>query len=228
MPSWFVHDNFAEIPECASHLPLAVVFAQLVAVECDQDPFEQDELRRSLRLASVPQELLRWFVRLLQAGELTAMGRPVGGGPLRLVPADHWHADDVVERVVLSTYSRLRPFDPSAPHDTWLFLPEEQFLALWDEIRDRVQGPFASAPASRSAHRPKPTPTPEAIRTDGQLLDIKAVEVIVGLKRSSIYKLIGEEAFPSQIKVGGRALWHRKQLEDWIRSLNGDDAASSA
>jgi prophage regulatory protein len=215
--SWIVHEIFEEIPECAEHIPLSVAFAQFVAVECDGDPFDREALRAELRSASCAQELMRWFVRLLQTGKIGSAGRPLGGGPVKQIKADHWHADDVAERFISSSYAREKPYDAQALHDTWLFIPEADFRVLWEEMKQKILGP-----AQTSNRTSKPTiTTARHVDTEGQLLGLPAVELIVGMRRSTIYKLIGEDRFPSQVKVGGRSLWLRKDVEAWIEQLSG-------
>ncbi len=217
MSSWIVHEIFEEIPECAEHIPLSVAFAQFVAVECDVDPFDRQALRAELRSTSCAQELMRWFVRLLQTGTIRSASRPIGGGPLRQIKADHWQADDVAERFISSRYARDKPYDPQAEPDTWLFIPEADFRVLWEEMKRKVLGP-----AQTSVRTSEPTVTAARhVDTEGQLLGLPAVELIVGMRRSTIYKLIGEERFPPQVKVGGRSLWPRKEVEAWIKQLSG-------
>lgn len=218
MPSVLIHEIFADIPECADYIALSKVFAQLVAVECDLDPFDQDELRNELAAPSPTQEVLRWFTRRFQAGQLGAVGRPIGGGPLKPIPRDHWYADKMADRFVSSRYCRSKPFDPDAPHDTWIFIPEGDFEALWRGVQERVLG------ESRPAMRRRPVPSREEtspVRSESQLLGVRSVEVIVGLGRSSIYKLMKCEAFPAQVKIGGRALWRREDVEGWVAQIGG-------
>ena len=48
---------------------------------------------------------------------------------------------------------------------------------------------------------------------------VRLPEVInqVGLSRSQIYKLIAQNAFPKQIKAGGRvAVWVLDEVDDWM------------
>lgn len=219
MPSWLVHEVFAEIPECAAHVPLSVAFAQFIAVECDADPFDQEELRVELQAPSCVQETMRWFVRQLQTREIRAIGRPLGGGPLKEIALEHWHADDVAERFVSSRYSRANPFEPSAKADTWLFIPEADFSRLWEETRTRIIGPLKNDAKPRA---PRTEQAAGVINSEGQLLSLPAVELMVGLRRSTIYKLMGQERFPPQVKIGGRSLWRRKDIDTWIEQLTGD------
>lgn len=217
MPNWIVHEVFASIPECANHVPLSVVFAQLVAVECDIDPFDRISLEAELDAPSCAQQVSRWLVRCLQSGSVRSSSRPLGGGPLTSVPANHWQADVLAARFMSSQYARSAPYDPSVQADSWLFIPEEDFSKLWEELRTRVLG-SAEKPAEKSK-----APSPERPRVTseagGLLVGLPVVELMVGLRRSTIYKLMAEERFPAQVKVGGRSLWRRELIEQWVATV---------
>jgi prophage regulatory protein len=222
MANWMVHDVYASIPECAGHVPLSVVFAQFVAVECDIDPFDQINLREELDGPSCTQQVMRWLVRCLQSGSVRSSSRPLGGGPLTSVPASHWQADLLAERFVTSQYPRSAPYDPKASADAWLFVLEDDFHKLWEELRTRVLGV-----TEKPSKKPKAL-TPERSRRLGEegglLVGLPAVELLVGLRRSTIYKLMAEDRFPAQVKVGGRSLWRRDLIEQWVASV-GDQPA---
>jgi prophage regulatory protein len=49
------------------------------------------------------------------------------------------------------------------------------------------------------------------------ILRLKQVEKKVGLKSSSIYQKISEGTFPSQVRLGARAVgWIESEIEEWI------------
>lgn len=52
-------------------------------------------------------------------------------------------------------------------------------------------------------------------------LDIKAVAAAIGVGRSTVYKLIGEGAFPT-VKIGSRTLVRTCDLEAWLVNLPTD------
>lgn len=61
-----------------------------------------------------------------------------------------------------------------------------------------------------------PTGTAEAVTSAALLLRIAAVIQATGLGRSTIYKLIAEDKFPSPVQLTGRAVaWRRADLERW-------------
>ncbi|EID0692370.1 helix-turn-helix transcriptional regulator [Vibrio vulnificus] len=52
-----------------------------------------------------------------------------------------------------------------------------------------------------------------------QLLNLKEVIYLTGLKRSSIYKFMDEGHFPKSVSIGGRSvMWSEADIQDWIES----------
>jgi len=52
-----------------------------------------------------------------------------------------------------------------------------------------------------------------------KLLRLPAVEDLVGLKRSTLYRLIQEGKFPPPVSIGARAVaWQSSLIETWIES----------
>ena len=49
-----------------------------------------------------------------------------------------------------------------------------------------------------------------------KLLTIKEVIKIVGIKKSTLYKLIKEGKFPQQIKIGHLSRWRLSDIQDWV------------
>ena len=63
----------------------------------------------------------------------------------------------------------------------------------------------------RPAAEPDPTP--------GALLRRPAVERLTGLARASIYRLMGEGAFPVPVRLGARAVaWREAEIAEWSAS----------
>ena len=55
--------------------------------------------------------------------------------------------------------------------------------------------------------------------TELQLLTRQQVEKTVGIRRSTIYKLMREGKFPEPLKISnGCVRWQRTELEAWINS----------
>jgi len=220
MSRWIVHDLFSKIPESHGHIALSVAFAQFIAVKCDVDPFDHETLEALLRETSCAQEVLRWFLRLLQSGHLRSASRPIGGGALTKITHNHWQADDVIARFLTSQYCRAEPFATSASPDAWIFVDQTDFLRLWKEHTEQMLGVL---PVERRAGSLRKAPA--LARAVGQpsdenhLLSLPAVEQAVGLGSSSIYKLIAEGRFPAQIKIGNRSLWRRVDIARWVAEL---------
>ena len=54
---------------------------------------------------------------------------------------------------------------------------------------------------------------------EGRLLRIEEVEVMTGLAKSTIYRLVKEGSFPPPVRVGKRAVrWKEWEVREWIRS----------
>lgn len=55
--------------------------------------------------------------------------------------------------------------------------------------------------------------------SDLELLTRQQVEKLIGIKRSTIYKLMREGVFPEPIKIsGGTVRWPKAELETWVNS----------
>lgn len=52
-----------------------------------------------------------------------------------------------------------------------------------------------------------------------KLLRLREVEEIVGMKKSTIYRMIASEQFPAPIKIGGLSRWAESVIQEWIKSV---------
>jgi prophage regulatory protein len=60
-----------------------------------------------------------------------------------------------------------------------------------------------------------------------RLLRIKEVKAIIGLSRSTIYKLIANEQFPSQAKLSARTVaWPDTEILEWVQDRMAERAIS--
>ncbi len=68
--------------------------------------------------------------------------------------------------------------------------------------------------------RPRKTPRPiHPLPSDQErLYRLPAVEEISGLSRATIYDLITNGRFPSQLKIGSSSLWRKSDLDTWLAS----------
>lgn len=48
------------------------------------------------------------------------------------------------------------------------------------------------------------------------LLPIADVIAVTSLSRPTIYRMIGDAAFPAPVKIRGLARWSRNEVNDWI------------
>ena len=53
------------------------------------------------------------------------------------------------------------------------------------------------------------------------LLDVRAVERAVGVRRTKIYALVASEEFPAPYKIGARSLWRSDEISHWIDKVTG-------
>lgn len=60
------------------------------------------------------------------------------------------------------------------------------------------------------------TPPPGAAEVIPLLLRLPAVLQVTGLGRSTLYKMVAEQAFPEPVKLAKRAVaWRRDEVLDW-------------
>jgi prophage regulatory protein len=65
-------------------------------------------------------------------------------------------------------------------------------------------------------------PTQSAVSYPRRFLRLPEVEQMTGFKRSHIYKLMSDEAFPRQVKLGLRAVaWDLTSIEIWMAERLG-------
>jgi len=50
------------------------------------------------------------------------------------------------------------------------------------------------------------------------LLDALRIAALLGISRSSLYKLVSSGRAPRPIKIGRSVRWRREEIEDWVRA----------
>jgi len=55
-----------------------------------------------------------------------------------------------------------------------------------------------------------------------RLITIKEVTQIVGFKRSTIYKFIQQNKFPSPFKIGKSSRWKLTDIQKWMEQITSD------
>lgn len=54
-------------------------------------------------------------------------------------------------------------------------------------------------------------------RNESELLNFKALKVLIGLSRTTIWRLEARGEFPARVKAGGRCVaWRRHDVYQWI------------
>jgi prophage regulatory protein len=68
-----------------------------------------------------------------------------------------------------------------------------------------------------TSHETRPTvPAPTPVPDSAVLLRIGAVTRLIGLGRSTIYRLMAESRFPAPVRLSTRAIaWRRSDLDRW-------------
>ncbi len=58
------------------------------------------------------------------------------------------------------------------------------------------------------------------------LLRLSDVEAVAGIKKSKIYNLMAEGAFPQPVRLGSRSVrWKSSELNEWIKGLSSSAEA---
>ena len=68
----------------------------------------------------------------------------------------------------------------------------------------------------------------QAILSPPRLIRLPDVIARVGIKRSMIYRLMGQGRFPRSRSLGPKcAVWVESEIDDWIKSVAGADTINS-
>jgi hypothetical protein len=97
------------------------------------------------------------------SGRIKFACRAKAGGPLEQVPSAHWGIDDFWHRIAASAYNPEQPFGLEAEPTHWLFVAEEGWQSLIDEVLKARGKPLkynwkASQPGS-GGEPPPPAPS---------------------------------------------------------------------
>jgi prophage regulatory protein len=99
-----------------------------------------------------------------------------------------------------------------------------RMVMIFSEISSRRFDPpvrrVMTPPAQFAMHQIDPPHATPPFRTeDVEFLRMPSVIRRTGLARSTIYRLIAEQSFPSPFKLAGRAVgWRRVDLDRWSES----------
>lgn len=61
--------------------------------------------------------------------------------------------------------------------------------------------------------------------TKDHLLGIDTLTAILGLSRSTVYRLVKVRKFPAPWKVAGRSLWKSGEIDAWMDTLRNDEVS---
>lgn len=157
---------------------------------------------------------------LLAEGRLTAWARPIGGGDAVELEPGLWELDDFMPRFATCALDLHRPFDASLKPTHRIFIGDEDHRAIFEACCDDVPRPIVKHRASTA----QPAPMADQVLTAPALthavdrhIRLPEVEQLTGMKRSTIYKRIGEGRFPQQIEAGSAmARWRESEVAAWL------------
>lgn len=179
-----------------------------------------------LKLSASIKSAIKLFETPLQSGGFIAFARAIGGGPVTIIPPEHWEIDNALPRYALSAYAYEQPFETNAKPTHWIFLDKSVEAQIYELHVDN------HLPVSRNETADLRTTTiidgltPPAVSTDVETLAeyrfirLPEVELLVGLKKSEIFRRMGEDRFPSSEPIGGgRAKgWRASAIRAWLKN----------
>ena len=119
--------------------------------------------------------------------------------------------------------------------DYILYYLDQLSLKLKNNISEMQQGLSHIAEISKNISQEIPPPTQiityEPLSTDKLaekppecLIRIKEVCLLVGISRSTLYKMIEEGSFPKPLDLGSRfKAWQKQTVINWISALNSHE-----
>ena len=182
---------------------------------------ETDAVKRSI------QNCIKLFAKPLQDGRFKTFARAFGGGPTLSIPPHHWELDDPTHRYARSAYAFDSPFDANAEYTHWIFADAEVEQQILDLHRSYLPQDLLKSSLGNEAQQDERTVGNEDFHFDSSrpqdltqksFIRLEAVEKLVGLKKSEIYKRIKSGRFPQNESIGGgRAKgWRLSLIEDWL------------
>lgn len=55
-----------------------------------------------------------------------------------------------------------------------------------------------------------------------RLVPLRTVCIVMGLSRSTVYRMIAADAFPKPVKISrARVAWREREVQAWLASLDG-------
>lgn len=99
----------------------------------------------------------------------------------------------------------------------------QRLSTLTRDVAERRSAPPSPAPPVKQTSVTLParvTVEQPAVAPAGRMLRLRDVEVMVGVKRSTIYKWISRGRFPRQVRLGEHAVaWHLSDILAWQEKL---------
>jgi len=239
---WEIYFGRTDLPTAVG-ITLATAFADVVSARCGHDSYEIPEIATAEDdggVASFLKDELRLqakgLAQALVSGGILSFARPVGGGKVLPIPAEHWEIDDPLPRFATSGYNYDEWANASAPLTHHILVSREHvdryltsFLSK-DEFHGRI---FEFLDAEHMARvRLDRLENIEKNEREGsevaaalipstsqrRILRLEEVTARVSFRRSKLYDLISKGEFPKQVDLGGRVGWYEHEVEAWITS----------
>jgi prophage regulatory protein len=87
---------------------------------------------------------------------------------------------------------------------------------------EQMAGAMANRPGREPVAVPDAPPAGPPPATDSFLLRLRDLKALLGVSRSTIYRLIAERGFPKPYLIGARAVaWRRDEVLAWLGELSG-------
>ena len=199
-----------------------------------EDQGENDACRHLVREDAV------FLTQRFVSGSIATFARPVGGGEIVSLPAEHWEIDDPLPRFATGLFNVDDWANPHAAATHRIFVDAiafEECLAglkplgpLKERELEEVLDPRLRA-ARQIAAREVEAVLPSSIERDqwdasvggsrslklgDELPTREEVEAVVRFGRQSIYNRMEDDSFPHPIKLGTLSRWKRSEVLAWL------------
>lgn len=201
-----------------------------------EDNGENDACRHMILLDAA--SLTAQFV----LGKIATFSRPIGGGEIVAIPAEHWEIDNPLPRIATGAFNRESWADQEAPLTHRIFVDgpgfEEWLAGLQPlgpltnrEIEEAIDPQLRATRAVAARRIAASSPVGEQSGSDQSfalnsspheaadgmdLLKRDEVLALVKFGHSSLYNKIRDEGFPEPIKLGAASRWRRREVLMWI------------
>lgn len=213
-----------DLPTSPGKILLARAFNHWCAIHSGSSPQEVVEaLSTKEHMAVDTRNDIEWAAHLigelLAGGQLRSFARPIGGGIPISVPAVHWELDDVRTRFALSALDPNQPYRCDVEPTHWIFFALDEFNALVEQSIGCEANAEIDSSACAIAPILQQKPVEVVQGPMDRFLRLPEIRKLTGMSRSTIYRRIAEDRFPSQIQLDGNiVVWREQDVAQWLAS----------